>query len=87
MTLDLAGRTVSRAGKPIGLTAKEFRVLAALMRRKGSFVSKSDLEATLYDDDEACESNTIEVSVSALRRKLGRESILTARGLGYMIAR
>ena len=48
---------------------------------------RRDLETMLYDDDEACESNTVEVSVSALRRKPGRESILTTRGLGYMIAR
>ena len=87
LRLDLTGRTVTRDDLSVAITAKEYKILSLLMRRAGRFVSKSDLEATLYDDDEACESNTIEVSVSALRRKLGRESILTARGLGYMIAR
>ncbi len=85
--LDLTGRTVTRNEAPVAITAKEFKILSLLMRRAGRFVSKGDLESVLYTDDEACESNTIEVSVSALRRKLGREAILTARGLGYMIAR
>lgn len=83
--LDLAGRVASRAGKPVALTAKEFRVLAELMRRAGRFVSKTELEAALYDGDAGVESNTIEVTVYALRRKLGSELILTARGLGYMV--
>lgn len=83
--LDLAGRTATRAGAPVMLTAKEFRVLAALMRRPGSFVGKPELEAQMYDGEGGVESNTIEVTIYALRRKLGSEAILTARGLGYMI--
>jgi len=84
--LDLTGRTVSKAGRPVGVTAKEFKVLAALMRRAGQFVSKDDLETVLYDGEAGGESNTIEVTVYGLRRKLGNELILTARGLGYTIA-
>jgi len=84
--LDLTGRTVSKAGRPVGVTAKEFKVLAALMRRAGQFVSKDDLETVLYDGEAGVESNTIEVTVYGLRRKLGNELILTARGLGYTIA-
>jgi len=87
VTLDLAARTVVKEGRPIGLTAKEFRVLAVLMRRMGQFVSKADLEAAIYDGEAEIESNTIETAVYALRRKLGAELILTARGLGYTVPR
>ena len=83
--LDLAGRVATRAGAPVALTAKEFRVLAELMRLAGRFVSKSELEAVLYDGEAGAESNTIEVTIYALRRKLGGDLILTARGLGYMV--
>ncbi|MEW5687112.1 MAG: response regulator transcription factor [Pseudomonadota bacterium] len=83
--LDLAGRRVERAGEAAAVTAKEFRVLAELMRRPGRFVSKGELEDALYDGEEGVESNTIEVAVYGLRRKLGADLILTARGLGYMV--
>jgi DNA-binding response OmpR family regulator len=85
VSLDLAARTASRAGLPVGLTAKEFKVLAVLMRRRGQFVSKAELETAIYDADTEIESNTIETAIYALRRKLGSELILTARGLGYTV--
>jgi DNA-binding response OmpR family regulator len=69
----------------VSLTAKEFKVLAELMRRVGRFVSKAELETALYDAAAEVESNTIEVAVYGLRRKLGSGVILTARGLGYMV--
>jgi len=83
--VDLAGHSVSRDGAIVPVTAKEFRILAMMIRRAGRFVSKGDLEADLYDDDTGIESNTIEVAISALRRKLGRDAIITARGIGYMV--
>lgn len=85
--VDLSARTVLLGDAPVALTAKEFRVLAELIRRVGRFVSKAELEAQLYDDASRVESNTVEVAIYALRRKLGAELIITARGLGYMIAR
>lgn len=85
--LDLAARTVAKGGKPVSVTAKEFKVLATLMRRMGQFVGKEDLEAAIYDDAADIESNTIEVAIYGLRRKLGASLILTARGLGYTIPR
>jgi DNA-binding response OmpR family regulator len=85
VSLDLAARTVTVAGGPVAVTAKEFKVLATLMRRRGQFVSKEELEDALYDDTAEVESNTIEVAVYGLRRKLGSGLIVTARGLGYTI--
>ncbi len=85
VTLDVAGHVASREGQAVQLTAKEFRVLALLMRRSRRFVPKSDLEAELYDQDNWAESNTVEVAISSLRRKFGRDFIRTARGLGYMV--
>ena len=84
--LDLAGRTVAQGGRMVLLTSKEYRILAMLMRRVRRFVSKTEIESEIYDDTAEIESNTVEVTISALRRKLGREAIITARGLGYMIA-
>jgi DNA-binding response OmpR family regulator len=69
----------------VAVTAKEFKVLATLIRRIGQFVSKEELEGALYDDTAEVESNTIEVAVYGLRRKLGSGLIVTARGLGYTI--
>jgi DNA-binding response OmpR family regulator len=85
VSVDLAARTVAAEGHPVSVTAKEFKVLAALMRRMGQFVSKEELEGALYDDTAEVESNTIEVAVYGLRRKLGPGLIVTARGLGYTI--
>ena len=85
VSVDLAARTVTLKGELVAVTAKEFKVLAALMRRMGQFVSKEDLEGSLYDDTAEIESNTIEVAVYGLRRKLGAGLIVTARGLGYTI--
>jgi DNA-binding response OmpR family regulator len=87
VALDLAARTVAKDGISVSLTAKEFKVLAVLMRRMGQFVSKTELETAIYDGETEIESNTIETAVYALRRKLGAELILTARGLGYTVPR
>lgn len=87
VVIDLAARNVSRSGASVSVTAKEFKVLAVLMRRAGQFVSKSELETALYDAEAEVESNTIETAVYGLRRKLGADLILTARGLGYTVPR
>jgi DNA-binding response OmpR family regulator len=85
ISLDLTGHCVRKDDESISVTAREFRLLALMMRRAGRFVSKADIEANLYDDETGIESNTVEVAISALRRKLGRDTIITARGIGYMI--
>jgi two-component system OmpR family response regulator/two-component system response regulator QseB len=87
VTLDIGARLVRRGDAPVQMTAKELRVLDTLMRRAGRFVSKDDLENALYDAAGGVESNTIEVTIYALRKKLGSTFILTARGLGYMVGK
>jgi len=87
LSVDLTARSVAFRGQPVSLTAKEFKVLAALMRRIGHFVSKEELENEVYDGEAEVESNTIEVTIYGLRRKLAGDLILTARGLGYTIPR
>ena len=83
VTLNPARLTVTVNGDCIGLSRREFAVLAALMDRPGTVLSKSDLEAKLYGWQEEVESNTVEVHVHKLRSKIGRAKIETLRGIGY----
>ncbi|MBB2165215.1 response regulator transcription factor [Gluconacetobacter sp. 1b LMG 1731] len=83
--VDLIGRVVRQRQKIVHLTAKEFKLVALLARRAGRFVSKSDMADELYDVLDTFDGNVIEVSISAIRRKLGADFIITARGLGYTI--
>jgi len=87
LDIDLASRAVRCRGKTVDLTAREWRLLEALLRRPGSILSKAQLEEHLYSFDAAFESNTIEVHVSRLRKKLGRDVIETVRGVGYRLGR
>jgi two-component system, OmpR family, response regulator len=73
-------------GAPIKLTAQEFRLLDYLMHHKGKIVSRTELTEHIYDQDFDRESNTIEVFVGRVRKKLGAEYIHTVRGLGYRLA-
>src|ERR1700760_4345506 len=72
-------------GLPIELSAREWAVIEVLGRRRQSTVSKEQIEDALYAFGEEIESNTIEVYVSRIRRKLGRDFIRTIRGLGYRL--
>jgi two-component system OmpR family response regulator/two-component system response regulator QseB len=83
--LDAAGMAVRRAGEMLAMTAKELRVLRLLMERAGNYVTKADIETALYSPDKPTESNTVEVTIYALRKKLGAEFIHTIRGVGYMV--
>jgi len=85
LAIDLAARSVLRAGKPVSLTAREWALFEAFLARPGQLLSKSQLEDTLYAFDDEVESNTIEVHVSRLRKKLGAGIIVTERGLGYRL--
>lgn len=86
LDIDIARRSVRRDGKPVQLTAREWALLEAFLARRGQLLSKAQLEEKLYDFDAEVESNTIEVHVSRLRKKLGADLIETERGLGYRLA-
>jgi two-component system OmpR family response regulator len=83
--IDFAQRTAYRGGERVDLTGREWAVLEALALRCGRIVPKADLEKLVLGFDAEVASNALEVHVSALRRKLGRELIETVRGLGYRI--
>ena len=87
LALDTAARTVTKAGAQIDLSAREFALLAALLERPGNALSKAQLEEKLYGWGEEVESNTVEVHVHNLRKKLGADAIRTIRGVGYVIAK
>ena len=85
VVLDTRTGRVAVAGAPVSLTAHEYRVLSYLMHRQGQIVSRSELTEHVYAQDFERDSNTIEVFVGRLRRKLGVEVIKTVRGLGYRL--
>ena len=80
-----AAARASVNGEPIKLTAHEHRVLSYLMHHQGRVVPRTELVEHIYDQDFDRDSNTIEVFVGRLRRKIGSNRILTERGLGYRL--
>jgi DNA-binding response OmpR family regulator len=87
ITLDPAARSVLQAGVPVTLSAREFDLLHALMLNAGRVLSREQLEQHLYSWGQEVESNTIEVHIHHLRRKLGPSLIQTVRGVGYMLTK
>jgi len=83
--LEPEARRARRDGEVVELTAREWAVIDVLIRRPNATVSKEQIVDVLYAFDEEIESNAIEVYISRIRRKLGREFVRTARGLGYHI--
>jgi two-component system OmpR family response regulator len=73
-------------GRPVSLTSHEFLVLSYLMHQTGRVVSRAELTEHIYAQDFDRDSNTVEVFIARLRRKLGSSLIETVRGLGYRIA-
>lgn len=86
LALDTRSGRVTVAGQPVSLTSHEYRLLAYLMHRPGQVVSRAELTEHLYAQNFDRDSNTIEVFVGRLRRKLPPEAIETVRGLGYRLA-
>ena len=72
-------------GTPIKLTAHEYRVLSYMMHHQGRVVPRTELVEHIYDQDFDRDSNTIEVFIGRLRKKIGSDRILTERGLGYRL--
>jgi two-component system OmpR family response regulator len=87
LEVDLAARELKLAGKRVDLTAREWAILDQLLRRPNAVVSKEQLEEALYSFDAEVESNAIEVHISRLRKKLGKDLITTIRGVGYRLER
>jgi two-component system OmpR family response regulator len=83
--LDTRTGHVSVGDRPVDLTAHEYKTLAYLMHRPGTVVSRTELTEHLYAQDFDRDSNTIEVFVARLRRKLGLDAIETVRGRGYRL--
>lgn len=83
LRLDPATREVTRGGRQVLLSAREFAVLEALLERPGAIVSRAQLEDRLYGWGEELESNAISVYMHQLRKKLGDDLLHTVRGLGY----
>ena len=83
--LDTAASKVDVNGKPVKLTSHEFRLLAYLMHHAGKVVSRTELVEHLYDQDFDRDSNTIEVFIGRLRKKLGVDLVETVRGMGYRL--
>jgi two-component system OmpR family response regulator len=83
--LDPRSAQVTRDGVPVKLTGHEFRVLSYLMHQHGRVVSQVELTDHIYAQDADRDSNTVEVFVARLRRKLGAEVVETVRGLGYRV--
>ncbi|NYT64217.1 response regulator transcription factor [Alcaligenaceae bacterium] len=85
LCINRADRTIQRAGMPVDLTAREWAVFEAFIQRPGALLSKAQLEERLYEFGAEIESNTIEVYVSRLRKKLGFHVVETIRGVGYRL--
>ncbi|WP_313697124.1 response regulator transcription factor [Achromobacter sp.] len=86
VSLDVAAKQVRYQGAPVELTAREFAILHALIRHPGHIVSRAQLEEALYGWGDEVESNTIEVHIYNLRRKLAADLIKTVRRQGYRLA-
>ena len=86
LMLDTKSSKATMDGKPLKLTSLEFRLLDYLMHHIGEVVSRTELVEHLYDQDFDRDSNTIEVFVGRLRKKMGSDMIETVRGMGYRIS-
>ena len=85
LQIDPAARSVRLAGKPVELSAREFGILMALVEVRPRVLSRTQIEAKLYNWDNALESNAVEVHVHHLRKKLGEGIVRTMRGVGYFV--
>ena len=85
LEIDLAAHAIFGPDGQIDLSQREWIIFEALLKRPGQIVSKSQIEDQIYAFDSEVESNTIEVYVSRLRKKLGKDVVQTLRGMGYRL--
>jgi len=86
ITLNPATKEAALAGRPVKLGAKEFTILQHLMEKPGEIISKQTIEDSIYGWGTEIESNTIEVHIFKLRKKLGKDVIETVKNMGYRLA-
>lgn len=85
VVLDTRSRTVTVAGEPVILTAREYALVELLALHRGELVTRTRIYDHLFDENDDSLSNLVEVHVSNIRRKLGKDFIQTRRGQGYLI--
>jgi two-component system OmpR family response regulator len=85
VTIDTKARTVTRAGTPVALTAREYAILEYLVLHRGELVTRTALYEHLFDETDDTLSNLLDVHVFSIRKKLGADLIATRRGQGYCI--
>jgi two-component system OmpR family response regulator len=85
IAIDLAARTVTRAHEPVGLSPREYAIVQYLARHRGRIVTRTDLYEHLCDENDDPFSNVIDVHVGKIRKKLGKDFIVTRHGHGYCI--
>lgn len=85
ITLNPMNHQVSMNEELLLLSGKEYQLLYELMRNTGNVVRKQELEQRLFGLDDRIESNSLEVHIHNLRRKIGKEKIITVRGIGYLL--
>ncbi|UPT95026.1 response regulator transcription factor [Bradyrhizobium barranii subsp. apii] len=85
ITLDERQMKVTRRGVPVALTPLEYRLVAHLLRNRGRVVSQQEIDENVYGHGEDHDSNTLEVLVGRVRKKLGADAIETRRGFGYLM--
>ncbi len=83
--IDTSRRTIVKNGEPVVLTAREFAILELLAMHRGRIVTKTQIYDHIFDENDDSMSNLVEVHVSNIRRKLGKDFIETRRGMGYVI--
>jgi len=85
LVIDVADRLVTKAGRQVALTIKEFRILLMMVEQAGRVLSREQLEKNLYSWGDEVESNAVQVHIHHLRKKLGRDLIRTVHAIGYCI--
>jgi two-component system OmpR family response regulator len=85
VAVDTRARTVTQGGQPVALTAREYALVELLALHRGRLVTRAQIYEHLFDEDEDTLSNLVEVHVSNVRKKLGKDFITTRRGQGYVI--
>jgi two-component system, OmpR family, response regulator len=86
LAVDTSAARVTLDGRAVRLTAQEYKVFAYLVHHRGKVISRTELTEHVYDQDFDLDSNTIEVFIGRIRRKIGTDFIRTVRGLGYRLA-